>query len=165
MKRREFLLALGGGALLPFAARAELNASMSRIAMYSAFEPLSSMYENSYNRYIRALFAEMRRLGLVESKSLKIERYGRETPDVRSKATIAAIVDSKPNLIFVVGEGAVFKQATNTIPIVAFAADQFGRGWSSRSRVPAAISLVSPSILRLPSTASGLRSCARCFPP
>ena len=165
MKRREFIAATVISAMLPLTARAQSQASLPRIVMYSATEPLSSMYESSYNRYIRALFAEMRRLGLVESKSLKIERYGRETPDVRSKATIAAIVDSKPNLIFVVGEGAVFKQATNTIPIVAFAADQFGRGWSSRSRVPAAISLVSPSILRLPSTASGLRSCARCFPP
>jgi ABC-type uncharacterized transport system substrate-binding protein len=123
MKRREFLLALGGGALLPFAARAELNASMSRIAMYSAFEPLSSMYKNSYNRYIRTLFAEMRRLGLVEGKSIKIERYGRETPDVTSTATIAAIVASKPDIIFCVGAGAVFKRATNTIPIVAFTID------------------------------------------
>jgi len=62
----------------------------------------------------------MRRLGHVEGKNLKIERYGER---VRSKATIAAIVDSKPDLIFVVGLGAVFKQATNTIPIVAFSID------------------------------------------
>ena len=103
MKRRGFLLALGGGALLPFAARAQLNASMPRIAMYSAFEPLSSMYENSYNRYIRTLFAEMRRLGLVEGKSIKIERYGRETPDVTSTSTIAAIVASKPDIFFASG--------------------------------------------------------------
>jgi ABC-type uncharacterized transport system substrate-binding protein len=128
MKRREFIAATVISAMLPLTARAQSQASLPRIVMYSATEPLSSMYENSYNRYIRALFAEMRRLGLVESKSLKIERYGRETPDVRSKATIAAIVDSKPNLIFVVGEGAVFKQATNTIPIVAFAADPIREG-------------------------------------
>src|SRR5258708_35676240 len=108
MKRREFLLALGGGALLPFAARAELNASMSRIAMYSAFEPLSSMYENSYNRYIRTLFAEMRRLGLVEGKSIKIERYGRETPDVTPTVANAAVGARKAAIIFCVAAGAVF---------------------------------------------------------
>src|SRR5215831_16403226 len=83
MKRREVLLALGG-LLLPLAARAQSHASLPRIVMYSAGEPLDSMHENSYNRYIRALFAEMRRLGLIEGKSITIERYGRETLDVTS---------------------------------------------------------------------------------
>jgi putative ABC transport system substrate-binding protein len=128
MRRREILLALGGAAVLPFTARAQSRAPMPRIVMYSATEPLGSMNENSYNRYIRTLYAELRRLGLVEGKSLKIERYGRETSDVRSKATIAAIVDSKPDLIFVVGAGAVFMQATNTIPIVAFTVDPIREG-------------------------------------
>jgi putative ABC transport system substrate-binding protein len=86
------------------------------------------MHENSDNRYIRALFAELRRLGHIEGKNLKIERYGRETTDVRSKATIAAIVDSKPDIIFVVGVGAVFMQATNRIPIVAFSFDPIREG-------------------------------------
>src|SRR5262245_28513627 len=106
MRRREFLLALGG-LLLPLTARAQSQAAMPRIVMYSAREPLDSMHENSYNRYIRALFAEMRRLGLIEGKSIKIERYGRETHDVTSKETISAIVDSKPDIIFCVGAGAV----------------------------------------------------------
>jgi len=127
MRRREFLVALGGGALLPFAARAQSQAPMPRIVMYSPTEPLGSMRENSANRYIRTLFVEMRHLGLVEGKTLKIERYGLETSDVASKATIAAIVESKPDLIFVVGAGALFKQATSTIPIVTFALIPFER--------------------------------------
>jgi putative ABC transport system substrate-binding protein len=127
MKRREVLLALGG-LLLPLAARAQLHAPLPRIVMYSAIEPLSSMYENSYNRYIRTLFAEMRRLGLIEGKSIKIERYGMETSNVTSSTTIAAIVDSKPDLIFCVGAGGVFKQATKTIPVVAFAVDPVREG-------------------------------------
>ena len=86
------------------------------------------MHENSYNRYIRTLFAEMRRLGLVEGKSIKIERYGRETSEVTSKATIAAIVESKPDIIFCVGAGAVFTRATNTVPIVAFSIDPIREG-------------------------------------
>src|ERR1700750_1404229 len=97
MHRREFIAASVISAMLPLTARAQSQASLPGIVMYSPTAPLSSMYQKSYNsytRYIRALFAEMRRLGLVESKSLKIERYGRETPDVRSRATIAAIVDS-----------------------------------------------------------------------
>jgi putative tryptophan/tyrosine transport system substrate-binding protein len=127
MRRREFIFMVGA-ALLPPTARAQSRGSMPRIVMYSATEPLDSMHENSYNRYIRALFAEMRRLGLVEGKSIKIERYGRETSEVTSKATIAAIVDSKPDIIFCVGAGAVFTRATNTIPIVAFALDPIREG-------------------------------------
>jgi ABC-type uncharacterized transport system substrate-binding protein len=129
MRRREFIALIGGAAAAwPVSARAQSHASTPRIVMYSATEPLASMHENSENRYIRTLYAEMRRLGHVEGKNLKIERYGRETSDVRSKATIAAIVDSKPDLIFVVGLGAVFKQATNTIPIVAFSIDPVREG-------------------------------------
>ena len=128
MRRREFIGATVISAMLPLMARAQSQASLPRIIMYSAYESLSSMHENSYNRYIRALFAEMRRLGLVEGKSLKLERYGRETPDVGSETTIAAIVDSNPNLIFVVGVGAVFKRATNTIPIVTFSMDPIREG-------------------------------------
>ena len=115
-------------AVLPLTARAQSHGPMPRIAMYSASEPLDSMNENSYNRYIRTLFAEMRRLGLVEGKSIKIERYSRETPDIRSKETIARIVDSKPDIIFCVGAGAVFQQATHTIPIVAFTIDAVREG-------------------------------------
>lgn len=128
MRRREFLTLAGAMAVLPLTARAQPHGQMPRIAMYSASEPLDSMNENSYNRYIRTLFAEMRRLGLVEGKSIKIERYSRETPDVRSKETIARIVDSKPDIIFCVGAGAVFQQATNTIPIVAFTIDAVREG-------------------------------------
>ena len=127
MRRREFIFMVGA-ALLPPTARAQSRGSMPRIVMYSATEPLDSMHENSYNRYIRALYAEMRRLGLVEGKSIKIERYGRETSEVTSKATIAAIVDSKPDIIFCVAAGAVFTRATNTIPIVTFAIDPIREG-------------------------------------
>jgi ABC-type uncharacterized transport system substrate-binding protein len=127
MRRREFFI-IAGAALLPPMARAQSRDSMPTIVMYSATEPLESMHENSYNRYIRTLFAEMRRLGLVEGKSIKIERYGRESSEVTSKATIAAIVDSKPDIIFSVGAGAVFTRATNKVPIVAFAIDPIREG-------------------------------------
>jgi putative ABC transport system substrate-binding protein len=127
MRRRKFIFMVGA-ALLPSTARAQSRGQMPRIVMYSATEPLNSMHENSYNRYIRTLFAEMRRLGLVEGKNIKIERYGRETSEVTSKATIAAIVDSRPDIIFCVGAGAIFTRATNTIPIVAFSFDPIREG-------------------------------------
>jgi hypothetical protein len=71
MRRREFIATTVISAMLPLTARAQSQALLPRIVMYSAIEPLSSMYENSYNRYIRSLFAEMRRLGLVEGKRLR----------------------------------------------------------------------------------------------
>ena len=128
MRRREFLFALGGSSLLPLAAGARPQASMPRVVMYSPTEPTASMREGSANRYIRTLFAEMRHLGLIEGRTIMIERYGLETSDVRSKATISAIVESHPDLIFVVGVGGLFKQATSTIPIVAFSLDPVREG-------------------------------------
>jgi putative tryptophan/tyrosine transport system substrate-binding protein len=128
MRRREFLVALGGSSLLPLAAGAQPHAAMPRVVMYSPTEPMGSMREDGANRYIRTLFAEMRRLGLIEGRTIKIERYGLETRDVSSKATISAIVESKPDLIFVVGVGALFKRATSTIPIVTFSVDPIREG-------------------------------------
>jgi putative ABC transport system substrate-binding protein len=127
MRRRKFLVAFGGS-LLPLAAFAQPRPAMPRVVMYSATEPIGSMRENSANRYIRALFAELRHLGLIDGRTIKIERYGLETIDVRSEATISAIVASKPDLIFAVGAGSRFKRATSTIPIVTFSFDPIREG-------------------------------------
>jgi putative tryptophan/tyrosine transport system substrate-binding protein len=129
MKRREFLLALGGGALLPFTASAQSHASMPRLVGYSAFEPEYYMREDSENRYIRTLFAELRRLGRVEGKTLIFEKYGKEkTKAGERKEIVKEIVDSRPDVIFVVGDGLLFKQATDKIPIVALSGDPIEEG-------------------------------------
>jgi putative ABC transport system substrate-binding protein len=75
MKRREFIAGLGGTAVAwPLAARAQQpTAASKRLAICSPSEPTALMYEHSDNRYCRALFAELRRLGHVEGQNLVID--------------------------------------------------------------------------------------------
>jgi hypothetical protein len=85
MKRREFIGLVGGAVALPLAARAQQPAGASRrLAIFSPCEPSALMNEQSDNRYYRALFAELRRLGHVEGQNLVVERCGRERNADRS---------------------------------------------------------------------------------
>jgi putative ABC transport system substrate-binding protein len=82
------------------------------------------MQDDSEDRYERALFAELRRLGHVEGQNLTVERYGRETEAASSVPIVEAVIKSRPDVIYVIGPGAfLFKQATSTIPIVALTGD------------------------------------------
>ena len=75
MRRREFIGLVGGAVALPLAARAQQPAVASkRLAIFSPSEPSALMNEHSDNRYYRALFAELRRLGHVEGQNLVVER-------------------------------------------------------------------------------------------
>lgn len=67
IRRREFLA--GGLASAAGMSRAAAQPAASRrLAIFSLFEPAALMIEKSENRYYRALFAELRRLGHVERK-------------------------------------------------------------------------------------------------
>jgi putative tryptophan/tyrosine transport system substrate-binding protein len=124
MKRRHFMAALGALAL-PAVVRGQLApGSRPRLAIVSPAEPEALMQDNSENRYHRALFAELRRLGHVEGQNLTVERYGREKDAAGSGPIVETVIKSKPDVIYVIGPGAfLFKQATSTIPIVALTGD------------------------------------------
>src|SRR5258707_8208082 len=126
MRRREFITGTAATATVGLisAARAQSHPASPRLVVFSALEPETYMNENSSNRYIRALFAELGRLGHVEGKNLIIERYGKEKSAAAGrKEIVVQIVDSMPDVIFVVGDGWLFNQVTGTIPIVALSAD------------------------------------------
>jgi putative ABC transport system substrate-binding protein len=87
------------------------------------------MRERSENRYYRALFNELRRLGYVEGQNLEVECYGKEQSTSDPAALAAQVVRSSPDVIYVVGIGAMlFKRATNKIPIVALTGDPVATG-------------------------------------
>src|SRR5437879_12402570 len=87
------------------------------------------MNERSDNRYYRALFAELRRLGHVEGQNLLIERYGREQNTSGAAAMVAEVINNKPDVVYVVGPGAMlFKQRTDTLPIVGLTGDPVAAG-------------------------------------
>jgi putative tryptophan/tyrosine transport system substrate-binding protein len=135
MKRRGFIAVLGGALrlsvlALPAAARGQSAAGAPpRLAIVSPSEPEAVMQDRSQSRYYRAMFAELRQLGHVEGQNLIVERYGREKEATVSGSIVDAVVKSRPDVIYVVGPGALlFKQATSTIPIVALTGDPLQQG-------------------------------------
>ena len=128
MRRREFFGLVGGAAVAPLAARAQQTAT-ERLAIFSPFEPASLMNENSENRYYRALFGELRRLGQVEGRNLTVERYGREKSVGGLPALAAEVIGARPNVVYAIGPGAqLFKQASDAIAVVALTGDPVAQG-------------------------------------
>ncbi|TPQ34429.1 hypothetical protein C2U70_17225 [Bradyrhizobium guangdongense] len=128
MRRREFITGVLSAAMLS-GARAQSAAGAKRLAIYSPSEPSSLMQEDSTNRYYRALFAELRRLGQVSGETVTIERWGAEKAGIGAPALVEAVVRSNPDVIYIVGPGALlFKRATDKIPIVALTADPVAQG-------------------------------------
>ena len=131
MRRREFIGLVGGAAMAwPLAARAQQPPSASkRLAICSPSEPTALMYEHSDNRYYRALFAELRRLGHIEGQNLIIERYGREKNASGLAAMVAEVIRTDPDVIYVIPPGAPdFKRGTAKIPLVALTGDPVAAG-------------------------------------
>ncbi len=130
MRRREFIGLVGGAVALPLAARAQQSpAASKRLAIFSPSEPSALMNEQSDNRYYRALFAELRRLGHVEGQNLVVERCGRERNVSGPVALAAEVVRDNPDVVYAVGPGAqFFKRETDKIPIVALSGDPVAAG-------------------------------------
>jgi putative ABC transport system substrate-binding protein len=102
---------------------------MRRLAIFSLSEPAVLMREASENRYYRALFAELRRLGHVEGQNLTVERHGRENNASGPAAMAAEVVRQNPDVVYIVGPGGlIFKRLTTTLPIVALTGDPIASG-------------------------------------
>lgn len=128
MRRREFIGGTIAAAVLSRAA-AQPVASRKRLAIYSPSEPSAQMQEDGENRYYRALFAELRRLGQIVDDNLIVERWGAEKAGAGAPALVEEVVRSNPDVVYVVGLGALlFKRATSTIPVVALTADPVAQG-------------------------------------
>ena len=129
MRRRQFLSFLGGIAVWPLSSRAQQAAATRRLAIFSPFESAASMREDSENRYYRALFEELHRLGHVEGKNLAVERYGRERSANGLAALVAEVIAARPNVVYAIGLGAMdFKQADDRIAVVALTGDPVRQG-------------------------------------
>jgi putative ABC transport system substrate-binding protein len=129
MRRRAFLSVACGAVAWSLAAAAQQSTNSKRLAIFSPSEPSADLHEHSENKYWRALFAELRRLGQIEGQNLKVESYGRERNTSGPEALATEIVRSNPDVIFVVGPGApIFKNLTSRIPIVVITGDPVKQG-------------------------------------
>jgi putative ABC transport system substrate-binding protein len=130
MERRTFITILGGAAAWPLTAHAQQSAAATkRLAICSPSESAASMNERSDSRYYRALFAELRRLGHVEGQNLIVERYGREQNISGLAATVADVIRTSPDVVYVIPPSVpVFKRQTDRIPLVGLTGDPVASG-------------------------------------
>jgi len=117
MRRREFVIVLGGAAVAwPLAARAQQPNRVRRIGV------LISNDENDpqVQREMAAFRRGLEELGWVEGRNVSIDRRFVADDPNRMQASAADLVGLRPDVILVSGPGAVFavQRETRTIPIV-----------------------------------------------
>ena len=122
MRRRDFIILLGGAAVAtwPFTARAQQNRRLSI---------LHSGYPN--RTPIQHLFAALRALGYEDGRNAQIELLGAEGDPERLGTYVVKLAAEKPDVIIALTEPAVLalKKAGVTTPVVfAFVSDPVGRG-------------------------------------
>jgi putative tryptophan/tyrosine transport system substrate-binding protein len=124
MRRREFITALGGAAVVPFKARAQQSGKIRHIGF---------MWDSptAFPDAMEAFRAALRDLGYVEDRNITIEyRYAHGNPDkmrVFADEFVRLKVDAivAPSSIYT----AAAKRATSTIPVIFMShADPLGTG-------------------------------------
>ena len=112
---------------VPHAARGQQRAK--RLAIFNPSEANAVLRPETEQRYFKAFFDELRRLGYVENQNLIVEPHGREQNTSGPESLAADIVGGKPDLVYAIGPGAaIFKELTTTIPIVALTGDPIALG-------------------------------------
>jgi putative ABC transport system substrate-binding protein len=114
MRRREFILALGGAAAWPLAARAQQPAKIYRIGILETV----SLASNAKN--IDALRRGLRELGYIENQNYTLEYRSADGDAGRFPALAQELVKLRADLIVTRGTPAAraAKSATESIPIV-----------------------------------------------
>jgi putative tryptophan/tyrosine transport system substrate-binding protein len=124
MRRRKFLILLGGAAIAcPLAARARQTGKLPTVA-YMFLSP-------SIDGLDRPAFTErLRELGWTEGRDVAIEYHWSEGRPERVAEIAAELVQKKVHVIVTYGAAvATLKQATTSIPIVLIAYDPVGSGF------------------------------------
>jgi putative ABC transport system substrate-binding protein len=134
MKRRDFLIVLGGGvAAWPLAARAQQSDRVYRIALAPPSAPISELSETGGNPYYRVIFEELRRLGYVEGRNLTVSRYSGGGRTEHYAELAREVVRAEPEVIVTFGSLMVqsFRSASSTIPIVTVVGDPVTLGFAA----------------------------------
>jgi putative ABC transport system substrate-binding protein len=129
--RREFITLLGGAAAgWPMASKAQQPENVYRIAIVRPSGSAEDMADAIENPSYFALFKELRRLGYVERQNLIVERYSGEGRQERYSAVAREVVRTNPHLIIAVSNPLVliFKELTNTVPVIGVMADPVAYG-------------------------------------
>jgi ABC-type uncharacterized transport system substrate-binding protein len=128
MRRREFILALGGAAASPLVARAQQGERMRRIGILM----LVGETDPQARADIAAFTTGLKRLGWTEGHNVRIDYRWADGNVSRLQALAAQLVELEPDLVVAQGSAALAAlwQATRTLPIVfADVTDPVGQGF------------------------------------
>ena len=131
IRRRQFITLLAGAAAgWPMASKAQQPENVYRIAIVRPSGSAQDMADAIENPSYFALFKELRRLGYVERQNLIVERYSGEGRQERYSAVAREVVRTNPHLIIAVSNPLVliFKELTNTVPVIGVMADPVAYG-------------------------------------
>jgi len=135
MRRREFILALGGAAAWPLAGRAQQRDRVRRIAVM-----MTNAEDDPEGSSRAAAFRQgLAELGWSEGQNLRIDWHWSAGDLGRIRATAAELAQATPDLVIANGTVnlAAIKQATAAIPIVfVLINDPVGQGFISSLAQP-----------------------------
>jgi putative ABC transport system substrate-binding protein len=128
LQRREFITLLTGlVAAVPPALHSQQ--APKRLAVFDPSEASADLRPETEQRYFKAFFNELRRLGHVANQNLVVEAYGSEQNTSGPEAMAADVIRGKPDLVYAIGPGAaLFGKRATTIPIVAMTGDPVALG-------------------------------------
>jgi putative ABC transport system substrate-binding protein len=122
MRRREFIMVLGGAATWPLAARPQQAGKSYRVALVFTTSPASEMVgPDPIHPIARAFVHALRDLGYVDGRNLVLERRSAEGKFERFPEIFRELVSIKADVIVInsIPATRVAKQVTQTVPIVA----------------------------------------------
>ena len=129
MKRRDFIAALGGVAVIPFSARAQPSDRVRRIGVLMAL----TESDGEGQARIAAFREALQKLGWAEGRNMRIDTRWATPGDVESRQRfVKELIALRPDLILSHGTPATaaLLQQTRTIPIVfAGVSDAVGSGF------------------------------------
>jgi putative ABC transport system substrate-binding protein len=116
MRRRDFIVGLGGAAAWPLAARAQQGERVRRVGLLTQ----NAESDPQAQSIIRVLRDSLRKLGWVEARNLRIDIRFAAANQERMRAHAMELVGLEPNVLFVTGVAplSALHQLTRTIPIV-----------------------------------------------
>jgi putative ABC transport system substrate-binding protein len=125
MKRREFIILLGGAVAWPLAATAQQTPKLPTIGF------LSPTTASVGSQQIAAFVQRLRELGWIEERTVAIKLRWADGRSERAAEVVAEFVRQKVDVIVSTGTVSVLaaKQATSVIPIVFAGGDPVGTGF------------------------------------
>src|SRR5262245_20336501 len=136
MRRREFIILLGGAAAWPVAARAQQGQRVRRVAIVMPYPKGDSEYEARP----RAFKQELAKLGWTDGGNVRFDEHWTTDNMDMVRAHAAAVVTSNPDIIVTTGGRVtpVIMRLTRSIPMVLpSASDPVGVGWAQSLAHPA----------------------------